>query len=906
MPMITPPKEQSVLPDGSPSYQSNAGATPEAFGGGVAAGLAQDAGAADQIAMRQFAVKNETDVVAAQNKLMGVTQDLRNGNPDKGIVGYSTLNGQNAIDAQTDYQQKVKDSFDDIRSSLNPAAARMFDFTGMRIMRGEQDAIGAHAAQQQRVATAETMQARIALSTNAALMDADDPDAWAHHIGEIQDASGQASIAAGKYGDAAEIDRVNAVGKAYVDRTKQLMARDPMEAADFYHSNVGMVPPIQRHELEAMLKTTTDAQYLHHDATDAYHAAIGQASAPALPSTIAGSDLAPYQQKDIDRVANFVKAPSQYDDAISAAAKQYNVSPTEIKLKIGIESGGNPNAVNPKSGATGLGQFMPATATQYGITDRTDPVQSINGIAKFLAGHGGTVGSDMHAADKAYMGSGPTADQYAENTRAARQAVIGGGAPAPLTAAQLEGREGAVLQSAAAAAEARRPGDAVWADRMKAEAHANWAQDVQALRGQDYANAQQVLGAVINGKATTLTDLPPDVQQNFSKLTPHDQQGVQAQMERNVREASGEYTKSDPKLVNDLMQRIYLPDGDPQKIVNPGQLTEFMAHGLNYTDQQRLGKEIQQANTPEGSPFQKQLALVKQTGRRMLVNQTNNTGAEDLAEEAAYRFGLDVDNKVKAARAAKQDPQALFQMGSPSYVLAPSNVASFMPSPSEIMARRAKATAAPAPAAPGMFDRLFGSSNSAPPAPPAFANESEANAAVAAGKIKDGARIKIGSQMGTWHDPAPVKINGDADYNALPAGARFIAPDGDDATQASAPGRHAVARSGRLGHLAVVRVQHVDGALADEQVGRAVARVDLRCLVEQAHDLVRFLDGLADPSVEQAQARIAAKVEVRLLPEVAQLDDRSAELRIRQVDVRDLFLDVLGVVPHGEAERSRV
>lgn len=50
---------------------------------------------------------------------------------------------------------------------------------------------------------------------------------------------------------------------------------------------------------------------------------------------------------------------------------------------IQVESGGNPNAVNAQSGATGLGQFMPATAASLGI-DPTDPAQARAGIEQYM------------------------------------------------------------------------------------------------------------------------------------------------------------------------------------------------------------------------------------------------------------------------------------------------------------------------------------------------------------------------------------------------------------------------------------------------------------------------------------------------------------------------------------------
>jgi soluble lytic murein transglycosylase-like protein len=49
------------------------------------------------------------------------------------------------------------------------------------------------------------------------------------------------------------------------------------------------------------------------------------------------------------------------------------------------ESRGHPDAVNPESGATGLGQFLPSTAKAMGITNAKDPEQNIIGMAKYLS-----------------------------------------------------------------------------------------------------------------------------------------------------------------------------------------------------------------------------------------------------------------------------------------------------------------------------------------------------------------------------------------------------------------------------------------------------------------------------------------------------------------------------------------
>ncbi len=68
-----------------------------------------------------------------------------------------------------------------------------------------------------------------------------------------------------------------------------------------------------------------------------------------------------------------------YEDA----AQQYGLSPNLLRSVVSTESGGNPNAVSPK-GAVGPAQIMPATAKALGVTDPTDPAQSIYGAAKLL------------------------------------------------------------------------------------------------------------------------------------------------------------------------------------------------------------------------------------------------------------------------------------------------------------------------------------------------------------------------------------------------------------------------------------------------------------------------------------------------------------------------------------------
>jgi soluble lytic murein transglycosylase-like protein len=86
---------------------------------------------------------------------------------------------------------------------------------------------------------------------------------------------------------------------------------------------------------------------------------------------------------------------------INAAANKYRLDPALLHAVIRAESAYNPNAVSVK-GAAGLMQLMPATATRYGVRDRLDPVENIEGGARYLSDLLDMFQSDVRLAVAAY------------------------------------------------------------------------------------------------------------------------------------------------------------------------------------------------------------------------------------------------------------------------------------------------------------------------------------------------------------------------------------------------------------------------------------------------------------------------------------------------------------------------
>jgi len=102
-------------------------------------------------------------------------------------------------------------------------------------------------------------------------------------------------------------------------------------------------------------------------------------------------------------------AGTPYGAEITAAAQRNGLDPALLAGLIKQESGFNPNAGSP-AGAQGLCQLMPGTARGLGVTDLHDPVQSIEGGAKYLAQQLKTFNGDVARALAAYN-AGPGAVQ---------------------------------------------------------------------------------------------------------------------------------------------------------------------------------------------------------------------------------------------------------------------------------------------------------------------------------------------------------------------------------------------------------------------------------------------------------------------------------------------------------------
>ena len=154
-------------------------------------------------------------------------------------------------------------------------------------------------------------------------------------------------------------------------------------------------------ELQSLMGAPAPAQT--SSAPTAFATQLASASAAAAPTaTTASAGL-------MSVGASELPADVPFGAEITAAAKKHGIDPALLAGLVKQESGFNPNAGSP-AGARGLAQLMPGTAAGLGVSNVLDPVQNLDGGAKYLRQQLDAFGGDVTRALAAYN-AGPGAVQ---------------------------------------------------------------------------------------------------------------------------------------------------------------------------------------------------------------------------------------------------------------------------------------------------------------------------------------------------------------------------------------------------------------------------------------------------------------------------------------------------------------
>lgn len=75
--------------------------------------------------------------------------------------------------------------------------------------------------------------------------------------------------------------------------------------------------------------------------------------------------------------------PSTFREAVDRIAQRNKLPPQLVHSVIKVESNYNPNAISPK-GALGLMQLIPSTARRFGVSNAFNPMENVEGGARYL------------------------------------------------------------------------------------------------------------------------------------------------------------------------------------------------------------------------------------------------------------------------------------------------------------------------------------------------------------------------------------------------------------------------------------------------------------------------------------------------------------------------------------------
>ena len=90
----------------------------------------------------------------------------------------------------------------------------------------------------------------------------------------------------------------------------------------------------------------------------------------------------------VQSITDLFPKAAPYEDAISTAQDKYGIPQNYLAKLLNAESSFDPSIISGQrkssTGATGIAQFMPATANDLGINP-TDPIASIDASGKYLS-----------------------------------------------------------------------------------------------------------------------------------------------------------------------------------------------------------------------------------------------------------------------------------------------------------------------------------------------------------------------------------------------------------------------------------------------------------------------------------------------------------------------------------------
>lgn len=195
-----------------------------------------------------------------------------------------------------------------------------------------------------------------------------------------------------------------------------------------------------------------------------------------------------------------------------------------------------------------------------------------------------------------------------------------------------------------------------------------------------------------------------------------------------------ERLKTDPGTMISLYNRIHLPDGDPNKLLDENELNGFFGRGLSFQDLNRLRDEIQGTQTEAGKMEADMKKQVMEIARGKLTKSNPLTGIKDpIGDENMARFQVFFMEEFKAQRAKGKTASELLNPDSPDYL--GKSISTYVRTPQQIMKdlvpKRSQPAGGGLAASPSTSTAGAATKTYQPPPPPAAKPRMEGESAAA-------------------------------------------------------------------------------------------------------------------------------------------------------------------------------
>jgi len=136
-----------------------------------------------------------------------------------------------------------------------------------------------------------------------------------------------------------------------------------------------------------------------------------------------------------------------------------------------------------------------------------------------------------------------------------------------------------------------------------------------------------------------------------------------------TKNSPAEKLKTDSGTMISLYNRIHLPEGDPQKLVDENELNTYFGRGLSLTDLNHLRDEMQGKNTAAGQVESDMKRQLMEVARGRLSKSNPLTGFKDpIGDEQMLKFMSYFYNETQKRKAKGQDITELLTPDNPEYI----------------------------------------------------------------------------------------------------------------------------------------------------------------------------------------------------------------------------------------------